>query len=360
MAKVDMDYVNYKLFGKRSQKSNKNRTSDILREIADAIGFDMAYLREEKSNMKGYAIEEDDISVIKEMVDLAHTFEGKRLRCKDFREEYCEVLEQWITSFKRLARHNGVTEKELFNIELTMLWQTKGILIKKAIFEKNERLRHDVNDLMFAPTDYLLNQGFDEDDQLVRADKLNFLAYLKKYATDDIQDLRGRYWCFVAQREAKQQKEFIDGLHEMSKDEIKAMVNATFRYVKFQQSLDENDKYSEVLEQWARVESGEGKLQDKSKIKLYAKEMVGLMDECAKDFLDESDYIKGELKMDRGYGGMEAIDWQSELEESKEVFYEAQRFYNGLKMKRKEEKLTPETEMLIEMGFRKRFGVTMF
>ena len=52
-----MNYANYKVYGKKSQSSNKNLLSDLLNEIAEAIGFNMLYLREDFSEAKGYLID---------------------------------------------------------------------------------------------------------------------------------------------------------------------------------------------------------------------------------------------------------------------------------------------------------------
>ena len=56
----------------------------MLNEIADAIGFNMLYLREDYSDAKGYLIDEEDIPLLKEMVEMAKSSSGKRIRCKDY------------------------------------------------------------------------------------------------------------------------------------------------------------------------------------------------------------------------------------------------------------------------------------
>ena len=124
MSKVDMKYALYRIYGKKSPSSNKNLLADMLNEIAEAIGFNMLYLREDYSEAKGYLIDEEDIPLLNEMVEIAKSSAGKRIRCKDFSVDYAETLEYFMEAFVVLAAHNSVPVDMLKQIELRC-WQKR-------------------------------------------------------------------------------------------------------------------------------------------------------------------------------------------------------------------------------------------
>lgn len=103
MGKVDMNYVNFKINGKKSELSNKNLLADTLNEIAKALNFNMLLLREDFSNAKGYLFDEDDLDLLTEMALQAKSSAGKRVRCNDFSIIHSAVIDFFINAFLTLV-----------------------------------------------------------------------------------------------------------------------------------------------------------------------------------------------------------------------------------------------------------------
>ncbi len=99
MAKINITTLNMELTPWNNTKSNKNLTSDNLKDIAEAVGFDVRYLCEEFNTAIGYLFEESDVSIINEMIDLSKTKEGRKARCKVYDKETCDVIARWIEIF---------------------------------------------------------------------------------------------------------------------------------------------------------------------------------------------------------------------------------------------------------------------
>lgn len=194
MAKVEMDYVNNKLFGEKSEKSNKNRTSDILREISDAIGFDMNYLREERSNTKGYAIEEEDVSLIKEIVKKKRQGDKTKI-----------ILEYGGFFDKDKAKDEGI--KLLRNVKLEMCRKNnpinisgiKGLLdCKETAVMPAQLTEYGLSCIKIA----LVKDGIISEDKIVLEDVLGLEIYEVKSSMDEIH--------FVAEDlEIKHKTEFV-------------------------------------------------------------------------------------------------------------------------------------------------------
>ena len=150
MSKVDMKYANSKIYGKVSDESHKNLLADMLNELADVLGFNMLLLREDYSDAKGYMIDEEDIALLAEMVDRAKSSEGKRIRCKDFSQEYADTVDFFITSFLKLAKHNSVSDNTLFEAEYTMHTHTDYVVLKRNIKMNTDKFDEDLEERFFA------------------------------------------------------------------------------------------------------------------------------------------------------------------------------------------------------------------
>lgn len=354
MSKVDMKYANSQIYGKVSEDSHKNLLADMLNELADVLGFNMLLLREDYSEAKGYMIDEEDISLLAEMVEKAKSSEGKRIRCKDFAKEYAEVIAFFINSFLDLARHNGVSENDLLEMEYTMHAKTDFVVMKHNIMMHTDKFDKDLEDRFFAPTDYLPN----EDDELTKSDKFMFLVYMGLYSHYDVKSMRGIYWCFVEQRQSRNHDKLIQQLHEMSDDEKMKMVESVMHQYEFENKLDEDDEYIDTIKEFIRIESGQGKLQDKKKVIPLAKKLCEIMDRNADDFMTAEEYAKGEPDFKKSRPTQENI--REALTESREVLSEAINFYDSFRAYRNSHPCTDDDERIIEIFYRQRFDENMF
>ena len=102
MNRRNMRYIEAEIKHSRSDllsKSNKNLTADTLKEVAESLGLNIAYLHEDFNLRKEFAIREEDVELVKTMVKLAKTKAGKQLRCKSFTESNVECINAVVESF---------------------------------------------------------------------------------------------------------------------------------------------------------------------------------------------------------------------------------------------------------------------
>lgn len=354
MSKVTMKYANSRIYGRASEDSHKNLLADMLNELADVLGFNMLLLREDYSEAKGYMIDEEDIDLLAEMVEKAKSIEGKRIRCKDFAKEYADVIAFFINSFLDLARHNGVPENDLLEMEYTMHAKTDFIVMKRNIMMHTDKFDKDLEDRFFAPTDYLP----DEDDELTKSDKFMFLVYMGLYSHYDVKAMRGIYWCFVEQRQSRNHDKLIRQLQEMSDDEKKKMVESVKHQYEFESRLDEDEEYIDTIKEFIKIESGQGKLQDKKKVIPLAKKLCEIMDRNADDFMTVEEYAKGEPDFKKSHTVVENI--REALTESREILCEAVKYYDSFSAYRNSHPCTKDDESIMEYCYKQRFDEAMF
>lgn len=86
MSKVDMNYIDY-LYTKSGilgQNTRKSPAGDLFREVATALDVNTTLLKEGHDPNRRYCFEEEHASLILEMLEVAKSWEGKRLRCRDY------------------------------------------------------------------------------------------------------------------------------------------------------------------------------------------------------------------------------------------------------------------------------------
>lgn len=354
MIKVDMEYANSKVYGKKSQSSNKNLLADMLNELADALDFNMLFLREDYSEAKGYMIDEEDIPLLAEMAEMAKSSDGKRIRCKDFSVEYADTAEFFITSFLELARHNDVPEDVLFEAEYKMYARTDFVVLKRDVGILTDAFDVDLERYFFAPTDYLP----DEDDELTKSDKLMFLLFMCQNPDIDAKTMRGIYWCFVEERQGRNRAESIKQLHEMSKEDKEKLVESIGHQVAFENRLYEDEEYVETITEFVKIESGGGKLQDRKKVIPLAKKLCEIMDRNADDFMTVEEYAKGEPDFKKTRPTDENI--RENIAESRKMLNDAINYYGSFRAYRNNHPLTSDDERMIETFFKQRFDEEMF
>lgn len=354
MSKVDMTFAYFKIYGKRSLSSNKNLLSDMLNEIADAIGFNMLYLREDYSDAKGYLIDEEDIPLLKEMVEMAKSSSGKRIRCKDYSVEYAETIDFFIDAFLILAAHNGVPAEMLEKMEFQMNAKTGFSGMKHDLKILDETLYLELERYFFAPNDFLP----DEDDELTDADRCVFLQFLLANTNEDIKLIRGVYWCFHEVIESSNRDEYLKQIHAMTDEERHQMMERASHHLEFESRLREDEEYEDTLVEFAKIVSGQGRLQDKKKELPLAKKLCKIMDRNADGILTTDEYAFGEPKFSKARPVDENI--KQRFMESRDMFEKAIRYYTSYQNYRKNVFHTPDNEMLLEYLYKQRFGEDMF
>ncbi len=354
MNRVDMNYACYKIYGEKSKQSNKNLLSDLLNEVASAIGFDMRYLRENKSEAQGYSFQEEDIDLLEKMAEAAKSPEGKRIRCKDFSERNVDTLVFFFEAFTTLAEHNGMTEEEYVSQGFKIFDKTNFAGLKKELGEMSEELKYDLEHFYFAPNDYLEN----EDDELTRGDKYMFLLYAHQgLKFVERKQLRAVYFLLKENRLALNNKAMMESLHSMSDEDKNAFVDKVRHLANYDIELHEDEEYAEVLREMVHIESGNGKLQDRKKLKGLALQLSDIMDRHADGHLTKEEYTYGEPDFKKKK--LEIEDIKAELDESTELLKDAIQFYYGIKAYRENNPVTPDDERIIEILYRERFGEDM-
>ena len=354
MNKVDMNFANYKVYGKKSPHSNKNQLSDMLNELADVLGFDLLLLREDFSEAKGYLIEESDIDLLADMVEIAKSSAGKRIRCKDFSVEYAEEIEFLQRAFITLAEHNDVPTDILLEQEFQMLVRTKFAVMRNSIYLQMEKFHKNLGHNFFALLEYL-----SEEDIFTDTDKFVFFQFLDECITESIPIVRGIYLWFKEGRIQTNNKSMASVLDSMSSIEKENYLQMAKRVALFVQRLYEDEEYSVVIAEFFRIESGDGKLKDKKKVPLLVKRMSEIMDRNADGLLLPEEYAYGEQNIRTKR--RKCIDLETELAESQELLEEAIRNYIGLREYRKENPLVDGgEEHFIEQEYKEIFGEEMF
>jgi len=354
MAKLNITALNIELTAWNPTKSHKNQTADLLNEIADIMGFETEYLCENCNPAIGYAFEENDISIIKEMLELAKTAEGRSARCKKYDLSTSEVIKKWFDTFAILAKHNDVNPETIRRLKVKMHKQTDFIILKKAVLKVHPDLEKDMIRCFFAPTDYFV----DQEDLLEEYDKILFLEYIlahEKLSTDEI---CGVYWCFVQCKEQMTNRQQIEELKALPESVRRELIEASVRKCKFERALNDNEEYVQLIETLAKIEGGDGKLQDKKKLKPLLSQLVEVMDKEAEAFLTENDYNKGIPTVKKNK--IEELDVEAYFETSREVLSQAISWYSDLATIRAFEPLTEQNIKIIEMEFFSRFGRDMF
>ena len=310
MNKVDMNFANYKVYGKKSPHSNKNQLSDMLNELADVLGFDISLLREDFSEAKGYLIEESDIDLLADMVDIAKSSAGRRIRCKDFSVEYAHEIEFLQWAFSTLAEHNDVPRDILFGQEFQMLVRTKFAVMRNSIYMQMDKSHKNVEHNFLPLLEYLS----EEEDILTDTDKFVFFQFLDECITDSIQVVRGIYLWLKEGRIQKNNRNMASVLDSMSSIEKENYLQMAKRVALFVQRLYEDEEYSVVIAEFFRIEGGDGKLKDKKKVPLLVKRMSEIMDRNADGLLLPEEYAYGEPNVRTKR--KRCIDLERELAES--------------------------------------------
>ncbi len=235
-----------------------------------------------------------------------------------------------------------------------MFKKTDYIVLKRKVEAACPQIAPCLYSTMFVPTDSMP----DDDDKLTATDAILFLEFIMGQSQLSKSEMCGLYWCFVEMRDSKINEDFVNGLHEMDKDEKEHMFKNVKERVHFEGKLDNNPGYVSAMQELARIEGGQGKLQDKKKIRSLIKSIAEIMDKEADGVFDSVEYTKGITNIPTKVEAIVTIE--DEFGESREVFAKAIGWYNGLAKERFFTPVDERNETMLEMGYRSRFGEYMF
>lgn len=279
---IDMDFVNRKYYEKSKQKitTNKNQAADLLHEVAAAMGTDLSLMKEGQVSNQRYVIHESDLDYICNMLDRAKKPDGKRLRCRDYRGAGAECIEFFIKAFCHLFMAAGCTEDRCNLERIAMQINTEFVSMIASIEKTSPQLIEDIEKRFFAP-----NEEYPvEDDYLKNADKFIFLYFVEQHPYIKQEELRAIYWCFRTEAENRDMHDFMVEVRKFQKlDEsgVSEFKENLLCHTRFDKALEKDSAYQDALDEWYRVESGQGKLQDNKRRKTLVEKVCSEMNRVA-------------------------------------------------------------------------------
>ena len=296
---IDMEAVNRKYYEKSGLKitTNKNQAADLLREVASAIGADLNLIKEGQLANQRFVIHESDLNHIFKMLDRAKMPDGKRLRCRDYRSAGGDCIEFFIEAFCHLFEAAGCTEGRCNRERAAMHIKTEFVAMISRIRETAPKFADDVEHRLFAPNDDYPNQ----DDHLEDTDQFVFLYYMLQRSDLSREEMRCIYWFFCMEVEIYYREDFMtevrkyQQMDEQGRSEFKDYMH---RRLNFDKALETDQEYQDALNEWYRVESGQGKLQDNMRRKELTERLFTEMNRVASQYLKPSgsDVAKTEEK----------------------------------------------------------------
>lgn len=271
--------VEAELYGyeRKAGDTGKNLVADMLKEIANALGFDITLLKEDRNPNKAFCFQEEDVDIIAQIMKLAKSKEGKRLRCRDYKGAGIECVDEAIEAFALLAIHAGVS-KERVNLEIRRMHESSGqLILLELIRYETDEYDEDLAEHFFAPIG-----NCQEDDHMDEVDRQVFLEFLYGNRDEDPSDIRGIYWFFKEEKEETEHNEFMKEVNKIKKlpqegiDELKDFL---MRRMKLEQVLVEDDEYNKRLDEWIDILEGKGKLQDNRHLKGMENKLRSIRDE---------------------------------------------------------------------------------
>lgn len=357
---IDMEFVNRKYYEKSGQKiaTNKNQAADLFHEVAAAIGANLGLMKEGQVSNQRYIIYESDLGHICKMLDRAKKPDGKRLRCRDYRGAGAECIDFFIEGFCHLFMAAGCTEGRCNLERIAMQIKTEFVSMIARIEKTSPQLIDDIDKRFFAPNEEYPGQ----DDHLEAADKYVFLSYMEQHPCIKREELRAIYWCFCNEAENRYMQDFmaeVRNLQKLDETGVSEFKENLLRRMHFDEALEKNSMYQDALDEWYRVESGQGKLQDNKRRKKLTETVLSEMDRVAAQYLAPAK--PGAAKNETVQ--KEPNKLYHSIKEAEHLLHEAIRFFISLVDKRLEEPistLSEGEETILECMFQARFGEPMF
>lgn len=356
MGKIDITYLEFKVYGKRTG-SNRSLAADLLSELADALGTSTRFFKENCCANARYSFEEKDLTVIKKILDEAKSANGKRFRCRDYIGAGGQYIDCLIRDFIQLFQSNGVPQEVCTEEYFKMNSTTGFIALKWRVGNVNPSLKEDLHYNFFLDDEFDLlttDDGFSPVDQFV------FLNFILEHPTLSVSDLRGIYWMMKSRlfsQSLQSNHEQIKKLQKMSSEERNRFSKDLKQQVLFNLEIDKDSKCQSAIHEWATIEMGGGKLQDNRRRKALAAAAVEAIDAVAQRYFEPA--VENDEKIaESPQGGLIFCELK---ENSEKLLRNACAEYYAWKTHRWNNPPVPnEHSTLLEHEYKARFGVPMF
>ncbi|MCC8103694.1 MAG: hypothetical protein LIP11_16075 [Clostridiales bacterium] len=333
--------------------SNKNLISDMLRENAEAIGFDLTLIKE-KGVTSRYIIFKSDYGLIISFYEMAKSGMGKCLRRYDYEGAGGKFVEEMMDILLTLARHAGVKRETLEAQKHKMHEATRYVVMISAIQRQTHKFDQDLAEHFF-----ILDDGWPEDDGMDEADRQAFLEYLSWNADAPVEDIRGIYWFFKLEKEhddymeLKRTGQFLRGLSE---DGLKMTEERIGKRLEFETALRDNPEYMELVQKREDMYDGKGNLKNKyHSNKEDFPRMMDIMAETADSVFGQDDTAEE----DGASSKSEEDDEEVRYRRSRVQIHFAIQKYVLFRDYRRRNPVTEENLPILETEFHQRFGCYM-
>lgn len=341
----------------KERMGSRNLVADMLHEVADSIGFNIEFLKENFNKNKSFQFIESDYDKIKEFMEIAKSPEGKRLRCKDYAGATGYVIDKTSDFYLLLAEHNGVESAVLREQWLKICVHTKCEIIRCCIREMTDEFEEDIDNRFFV-TPCTAEDGF-TDDCIPEIAKFVFLEFISGNIDWDISVIRGTYWFFKMKYESMQFEEMKkagDYLRSLSAEQMEQLKRDIHSRLKYEDTIEKDEDLVKMTEEWIKIEEGQGRLKD---IKIQKKRLEKIMDR-------RNSYVKNMYPNIDKQIEMPEFDWEEEVSFTEQCIiaynriFQSYREYKSYQAYRKKNPRTDENEMLMEIEFRQRFKTNLF
>lgn len=354
MGTVDMKYVDYLYKNQTLQNTRKNLAGDLFRELADVLGANTALLKEDHDPKKRYSFDEGSVELVLEMLEVAKSREGKRLRCWDYTGAGAITVHFYINAFNRLYRSNGAAEDEIKDATLQMYAQTDFITV---IAEIDRDLYEEVGSYLFAPNERFPNV----EDSLNAADRFVFLSYLCDNPDLDPEDALRQYWYFQEDCDFRNREAALPliqaKLRGQTEEEREQYKDNILKHIKLDDALDNDDIVIKAIQRLEEITDGKGKLGDKKEIRSIIEDLIERVDYHAEQL--DLPLSNEDSKRKKHADTVPSINLKM-VSRSYELLCSSLARCEELKTHRTQNPSDAHNLTILEMKFRDRFGYSMF
>ena len=337
--------------------TGKNLVADMLKETANAIGFNITLLKEDCNPNKAFRFQEEDVEIIKKIMALSKSKEGKRLRCRDYKGAGLACVIEVIHAYMLLALHAGISKMRLYLEWHKMQESTNQFVLRELISSETNEYDVDLTEHFFAP-----NSNCWDDDNMDEVDKQVFLEFLLKHIDAAPSDIRGIYWFFIQEKENAKHTLFMEEvkkIQDLSPEDLNRFKDYLSRRIKLEQALLDDDEYTKRLDEWINLLEGNGKLKDNQRFKQIEKELQSISDTHIREVFEVDVESNNQSNSSNKYNYI-ADDEEKKYNLSQFQLENAIKKYMQWKAYRRYTPITEENETIMEISYKQRFGISMF
>ncbi len=344
-------------YDRQTGDTGKNLVADMLKEMATAIGFNITLLKEDCNPNKAFCFQEEDVEIIRKIIMLSKSKEGKRLRCRDYEGAGFLCVVGAINAYKLLALHAGISKTQV-NLELRKMHEcTNQFVLRELIrFETND-YDIDLTEHFFAP-----NSNCQDDENMDEVDKQVFLEFILQNITERPSDIRGIYWFFVQEKEQIERillMEEVEKIKKLSPECFNEWKDHLRRRIKLEQTLLDDDEYNRKVDELINILEGKGKLQDNRRLKNIEKKLQSIRDTHIQEIFEVDVESNNQSNSPNQYN-YTADDEEKRYNLSQIQLKNAIKKYMQFKAYRSSVPITVENETILELSYKQRFGMSMF